>query len=155
MNSAIERLLGLRVKDIMNSDVITVRSSDTMQEAAARLFDAEVSGAPVTDEVGRCVGVLSASDFLARDADQHPTEILVQDSPDEPYRVEVVNDELVATHMCPLIQTISPEAPVLQAARILCREHIHRLVVVDEHQRPVGLVSSLDVVASMVASIEE
>ena len=44
MNSAIERLLTLQVKDIMNTDVLTVADSDDMQAAAQSIFAAEVTG---------------------------------------------------------------------------------------------------------------
>ena len=43
MNSAIERIVGLRVNDIMNRHVLTVADSDEMQLAAKRICDAEVT----------------------------------------------------------------------------------------------------------------
>jgi predicted transcriptional regulator len=57
--------------------------------------------------------------------------------------------------MSPIVQTISEESLILAAARVMCNEGIHRLVVVDEKKHPVGIVSTLDVVAAMVAAIEE
>ena len=155
MNSAIERLLALRVRDIMNERIVTVSESDSMTSAAKRLFDHDVTGAPVVDAVGKCVGILSASDFVGRDADQHPTAVLVRTNPDEPYQVESLNDNLVKSHMSPLVQTIGASATVIDAARIMCHEHIHRLVVADAAQKPVGIVSTLDILAAMVAAVEE
>ena len=71
------------------------------------------------------------------------------------YRIELMNDDLVSTHMAPVIQSVEPETPMMQAARVVCHEHIHRLVVIDDTKRPVGILSSLDFVAAMVAAIEE
>ena len=155
MNSAIERIVGLRVKDIMNDHVMTVSDSDEMQSAAKRIFDSEVTGAPVVNAMGECIGVLSASDFVGRDAGRHELELLTRTNPNEPYRIECLNDNLVGTHMSPLVQTVSDEAPILAAARIMCTEGIHRLIVVDEKKHPVGIISTLDLVAAMVAAIEE
>ena len=53
MNTAIERLLTLRVKDIMRDDVLVIRESDRMCDAAQTLRAAEVTGAPVVDEAGQ------------------------------------------------------------------------------------------------------
>jgi CBS-domain-containing membrane protein len=155
MNSAIERLIGLRVADVMNHTVVTVSESDDMQLAAQRIFDAQVTGAPVVNAVGECVGMLSASDFVGRDAGRHELQLLTRRSPNEPYSIECLNDNLVGTHMSPIVQTVSEESAVLDAARIMCREGIHRLVVVDGRKHPVGIVSTLDLVAAMVAAIEE
>ena len=155
MNSAIERIVGLRVKDIMNENVLTVADSDEMQSAAKKIFDAEVTGAPVVNAMGECVGVLSASDFVGRDAGQHDLQLLTRTSPHEPYNIECLNDNLVATHMSPIVQTIPQDALIMAAARVMCNEGIHRLVVVDDKHHPVGIVSTLDLVAAMVAAIGE
>lgn len=155
MNSAIERLVGLRVKEIMNTDVITVAESDEMHAAAKLIFESEVTGAPVVNAQGQCVGILSASDFVGRDAGGHELQLLTRKHPDEPYSIECLNDNLVSTHMSPLVQTVSDEAPILDAARVMCNERIHRLVVVDETRRPVGIISTLDLIAAVVAAIEE
>ncbi len=139
----------------MNTNVLTVSESDDMQDAARRLFDAEVTGAPVVDAFGKCVGVLSSSDFVGRDAGRHDLQLLTRSSPNEPYQIECLNDNLVASHMSPLVQTVAAKSSILDAARLMTKEGIHRLVVVDDEQRPVGIVSTLDVTASLVNAIEE
>ena len=163
MNSAIERLLTLRVADVMNRAVITVHQTATMAQAACLLRDHEITGAPVVDGAGRCVGVLSNSDFAMRESTRSEAamtagernRILLRTSPDDPYHEESLWDDRVESHMSPVIQTLSPQAPLMNAARSMCNQHIHRLIIVDENQRPVGIVSSLDVVAAVVAAIEE
>lgn len=155
MNSAIERLLELRVTDVMNSHVLTIRDSEDMQDAARRLFDAEVTGAPVVDATGKCVGVLSNSDFVGRDSGRHDLQLLTRTGPNEPYTIECLNDNLVGTHMAPLVQTVAAEATIVAAARIMTCEGIHRLVVVDTEDRPIGIISTLDVAASLVNAVSE
>ena len=155
MNSAIERLLGLRVKDVMNKQVITVSQSDSMNHAASVIYDNQITGVPVVDARGGCVGVISASDFVGWDAGRHKSEILVQPVGDGPYEIDCVNDQLVDAHMSPMVQLVSAEATILSAARLMCNEGIHRLVVADEDDRPIGIISTLDLVASMVAAVDE
>ena len=44
---------------------------------------------------------------------------------------------------------------MIDAAREMCAQHVHRLPVVDAGGKVVGLVSSLDLVAAMVGALEE
>jgi predicted transcriptional regulator len=37
----------------------------------------------------------------------------------------------------------------------MCAEHIHRLLVLDQQERPVGVVSTMDVVAALLNAVEE
>jgi nucleotide-binding universal stress UspA family protein/CBS domain-containing protein len=58
-------LLALTAGDLMTGPVEVIHQRTTLPEAARLLLHARVSGAPVVDDEGRCVGVLSATD-LAR-----------------------------------------------------------------------------------------
>ena len=159
MNSTTERILSLKVYDAMTESVVSVNSSWTMAQAANLLRKYKVTGAPVVDEHGRCVGVLSGSDYVRNKAaewyDYPPTHVLSKRPVTGAYYCEEVLNDLVGNHMSPAVQTISQTATLLQAARCLCGEHIHRLVVLDDTGTPVGILSSLDVVAAFVATVEE
>jgi CBS domain-containing protein len=52
-------------QDIMTKSVITILETDTLREAATLLTEKHISGAPVVDETGALVGVLSESDLLS------------------------------------------------------------------------------------------
>ena len=62
-----------------------------------------------------------------------------------------INENPVSDHMSRDVQTIHEEAPIENVARVMCHEHIHRLVIVDSNDRPIGIVSSLDLVKTMIA----
>jgi CBS-domain-containing membrane protein len=140
MNSAIERLLSLRVADVMRRDVSTVTTDLTMPEAANGLLRSKVSGVPVVDQREHCVGVLSAVDFVRRE-------------------VESANDrnggDTVRTYMSSSVHYVEAHVTLIDAARSMCRQHVHRLPVLDRTGRVVGLISSLDLVAAMVHAVEE
>ena len=163
MNSAIERLLSLRVGDVMSENPVRLSAGATMAEAAETLQRHGVSGAPVIDDQGECVGVLTAVDFISQKiavagqgAEGVDVEnVLVQDKPGEPYHVETLSHDVVQNYMSEDVQSISRSATIIEAARGMCAAHIHRIVVLDEANHPVGLVSSLDLVAAMVKAIEE
>lgn len=164
MNSAIERLLSLRVGDIMNRDVVPLSASATIGDAAELFSNKEITGAPVVDAKGRCVGVLSVTDLALREYRAAKVGDMVAWGSDVTLtaenRADLLPSEIdpsqrIEDHMSPVVQTVDVGAPIMSAARVLCREHIHRLIIVDEKHRPVGVLSSLDLVASMVAAIEE
>lgn len=60
----------MKVRDVMQSDVVTVHPEMTVQELARILSDFEISGAPVVDDRGETVGVVSATDILRLSAEE-------------------------------------------------------------------------------------
>ena len=56
----------MKAADIMVTDVITLHVDDTVQKAAQVLLDHHISGAPVVDEQGRLVGMVSEGDLIRR-----------------------------------------------------------------------------------------
>jgi isocitrate dehydrogenase len=45
--------------------------------------------------------------------------------------------------------TVPPNASIIELARRMIDAHVHRLIVVDAENRPVGVVSSTDVLAAV------
>jgi CBS-domain-containing membrane protein len=158
MRGAVERLKSLTVRDVMARDVVSVSANQSLAEAAAVLRGRKVAWAPVVDEAGRCVGVLSATDLLERQ--RADDDALAMQSHgiqrDEGRPIEIAPDsQYVSAMMTQAVQSVRPEVAVLMAARMMCAGHIHRLPVLDQHDRPVGVVSTMDVVAAMLGAIEE
>ena len=164
MNSVTERLTRLRVSDLMSESVVSIPANATMAEAADTLIQHDVRGAPVLDEQGHCVGVITAADFASRDrqSEGHGRQPflgdefeVVADDDCRPLHIEHVANECVHRHMTPAVQSISEKASMLEAGRCMCAEHVHRLVVLDERSHPLGVISSLDLVAAMIGAVEE
>ena len=159
MPHVIDRLASLRVADVMARDVQTVGKNQTMSEVAANWVGSGLSSAPVVDELGHCVGVVTATDFVKRESriQQLPEEgpPLVDDDNAQPYRCFPITDDFVSHHMTDALQTIHPGESLLHAARVMCAEHIHRLFVVDQQGHPVGVISTMDVVAATVNVVDE
>ena len=57
--------------------------------------------------------------------------------------------------MTDAVQSISPEASLAMAAKIMCAQHVHRLVVLDAGQRVSGMISTRDVAATLVNVLDE
>lgn len=63
MNATENSLLTLTAEDLMSRDIEAIGAGMPLREAAMRLARREVHGAPVVDDAGRCVGVLSVTDI--------------------------------------------------------------------------------------------
>lgn len=59
-----ELLDKLSVKDIMQKKVVTVDEDATIEEAALIMYQNKVGGLPVISQVGKVVGIITATDIL-------------------------------------------------------------------------------------------
>jgi CBS domain-containing protein len=131
----------MHVADVMQTNLRTMRGTDTVGEAISLLAESHVSGVPVVDEHGRLVGVLSSSDILGALAEHKEPE----------GREAVFEETLVQEVMTPRPQTITPDASLRDAAQRMLYLEIHRLFV--EHEtRLVGLVSTTDLVRALAGA---
>lgn len=60
------RLGTLTARDIMTRSVITLTDSDSVEAAVRELRSQSITGAPVVDDNGIFVGILSLSDLVCR-----------------------------------------------------------------------------------------
>jgi CBS-domain-containing membrane protein len=104
----------LTAADVMTRDVVRLREEMPLRDAAHRLRQAQISGAPVVDEQGRCVGVLSAVDYLRR-AEEEKCGTEQVPVPACPYQVTgrlLTGEEAVictlAEGCCPLQAAVRP-----------------------------------------------
>jgi predicted transcriptional regulator len=159
MIASAEQLKSLTVSDAMTHGLITINANSTMSETADTLCEHRITGAPVVDTRGKCIGVISGSDFIHSKAEELAAsdrcQFLLEGSPYGAFYSEDVKHDLVRNHMTPTVQKIGESTALLQAARRMCEEHVHRLIVVDELSRPVGILTSLDLVASLTGVVEE
>jgi CBS domain-containing protein len=140
------------VRDAMVREVVAV-ASDTSLEAVARLFVlSDVSGAPVIDDSGHPLGVVSQRDLIDSERPRSGGE-------GRPVYYRVWNGEIramgivtgplarasgvAADVMSNPLLTIETGASIQEAARRMLSEHVHRLFVV-EKGRLIGVVSALD-----------
>jgi CBS domain-containing protein len=68
--------------------------------------------------------------------------------------LECIPADQVRQYMTADVLTVQPAAPVSELARTMLAAHIHRVVVVDESRRPVGILSSMDILTAL-ASLSE
>jgi len=146
--------LTLTAADLMTRDVITIPQHLSLQGAAQMLERSQITGAPVVNEAGACVGVLSASDFVrwARREHEHSVSCTTERgicSDWQMIEIEDVPADEACTCMTSDLVTVAPETPITELARRMLDAHIHRIIVVDAQDRPIGIISSTDILAAV------
>ena len=156
MNEMFERILSLRVSDVMASEPVTVDASASMADVSQLFASQGLHSAPVVDPSGRCIGIITSSDFVKRNevysvANGQPHEIARHEAGIE---VEPRSYDYVSQCMTQGVQGVMPSTALIAAARIMTDAHLHVLPVI-ENNLPVGILSNLDVVAALVNAFEE
>jgi CBS domain-containing protein len=148
-------LTGLCAADIMSQSVVMIPREMSLQGAARMLALAGVTGAPVVDAAGRCIGVLSATDFMNWVKEDHkndPTNHCggpLCTSWQIPEDADDANG-CVESYMTKDPVLVTANVKIGELARMMMDAHIHRLIVVDRITgRPIGVVSSMDILAAV------
>ena len=133
----------------ISQKLISISESSSAFEAFTAITEQNVSGAAVVDSSGRLVGVLSASDFLRsrRDDTGHNFDGFFDDlkSPLTEY-LNLRNRYFPGEYSRHPI-TIDPKKDaVMDVLQKFTSNHVHRLFVVDEKNRPVGVWSLGDII---------
>ena len=157
----------LTAGDIMTRALLCARPDQALMEAESMLIERRIGGAPVV-EAGRLVGVISRSDIarvevlmLSLDgqvSDQLQWKVQADgfehsQGPEFAGFRERLGKLKVRDAMHREVITCHPDTPVAEVAATMVRQHMHRLIVVVQ-ERPVGIVSSLDIV-KLVAQVDE
>ena len=131
------------VRDIMTTDVVTVRPDTPHQTVAAMLRQHRVSGFPVADDDGKVVGVVTETDLVALVAGRRHR------------RHRAAEQATAGDLMSHPAVTVGPDDPVKTAARLMRKQRLQRLPVVDRDGRLAGIVSRSDVLSVFQRSDEE
>jgi CBS domain-containing protein len=139
----------MRVKDIMSQPVYSVRDSDTIERAAGLLAEKKITAAPVLDNAGKLVGMVSEGDLLwhrvPEDPTAHETGVDTHSAADRP--------ETVAQVMSRHPVTTSPEADVADVAETMLYQNVRSEPVIDDGHI-VGMISRRDIIRTVVHTDE-
>jgi CBS domain-containing protein len=140
-----------KVKDVMTTDVVSVRESTGFKELVDVLSGRTVSALPVVDANNRVVGVVSEADLLHK-VEFSRESIAAQLFESRRHRVareKAGGDDAWALMTKPVVTT-TPETAVVEAARLMEAKRVKRLPVVDDQSRLVGIVSRRDLLKAFL-----
>lgn len=154
------------VAEVMNPDVLKVRDDMSLEELAGFLTDHEITGAPVEDEQGRLVGVVSVVDLAKAAAEQGALAPDRSNQPDyyvrgwqetldekEMHWLRVADGSMtVRDIMSQEIFSVSEETPISEVAMMMMKGHVHRLLVLRDGGI-VGIVSTSDLLSLLADEV--
>lgn len=122
-----------RARDVMSTDLVVLPENATVEEAIRSLLKHHVSGAPIVDEQGCLVGIVSEFQLL-----------------EAIYRPEV-KQEQVRDLMTKDVITVREDAALSEVANLLLLHRIRRVPVVREGEM-VGIITRRDLLQSTVGA---
>lgn len=151
----------LRARDIMTEDVITVKPSTTVEELARLLMKNQISGAPVVDEEGSLIGIVTENDLITQNKRLHiPTILRLFDAfiPLGTSRLEREIKKMTATTVGEIctekVITVEPDTPIDEVATIMTEKKIHLIPVVKEG-KIVGIIGKRDIIKGVAGEASE
>jgi CBS domain-containing protein len=143
----------MKASDVMVTDVITVKPDSDVAEVAALLLTNRISAAPVVDDAGTLVGMISEGDLLRRDESGTGHE--------RPWWLrllmgrEILAAEFLREHsrrvgdlMTREVVSAPPDVSVAEIATLLERHRIKRVPIVRDG-KIVGIVSRANLIQAL------
>jgi len=126
----------------------------TVDEAIGILLDLGYSGAPVVDDSGSLVGVVSAFDIIQKEAGGAllPMEGSVETVEGYASAAKKIIAKKVGDLMTENPITIGPNASMREAAALMTANKLHRLPVVADGKL-IGILSTSDVMKDVLTSV--
>lgn len=123
-------LRATRVQQLMSTPVHTVQENQTRAQASRLMLKEDISSVVVVDSEGRAVGMISKTD-------------VVREEHGEARSAGVVGR--VTNFMTPFLLRLRPEHTLSTATVLMHNARVHHVLVTDGEGRPVGMLSSMDV----------
>jgi CBS domain-containing protein len=146
----------MRARDVMVSPVITVKSHSSIHELAKIFMERHISAAPVVDERGQVIGIVSEGDLMRRSENRterhHPWWL-------QPFlSIETLATEYVKAHarkvadvMTRNVISADPDTPLSEIATLLEKNSIKRVPITRDGQL-FGIVTRANLVQAIAGA---
>lgn len=144
---------GLKARDVMTPDVVTVSPSTTISALCRILDEHDITGAPVVDEEGRVIGIVSQTDILVSQSASHVGDKSYNDIYDL-FSPSPEGDALFSRRRSPRwvedimtkkVIAVEEDVSVQEICARMSKMRIHRIPVV-RGDKLVGIISALDLI---------
>ena len=154
--------MNAKARDLMQTAVLVLKESDSLLEAHQFFVRHEITGAPVIDEDGVLVGVVSIRDLIRTEDGDHDVSRTVADyfsdssgyanlSVDRDHLREGLSEILVSDVMTKDPICVAPDRPVTEIAALVREHRIHRVLVASPGSEGrleiAGIISLFDLVS--------
>ena len=127
----------MRAVELMQENVVMIRDSDPIEEVLDVLVGEHIHGAPVVNDKGELVGVISQLDiYFGKMTRNGKVETRAGEQSQEPL---TVRDVMTA----PAVSAVE-DTDIVDLCRLMYKLRIHRVPIVRE-DKVLGIISSLDI----------
>lgn len=148
-----------RVEEVMVTKLVTIKESDLMESVASSFTENDINAAPVVNKSGKCVGIITSHDLVEYEAVRKAMHAEL--SHGSAYDVAHYGSGMgidypglhfdeAGFHMTKTLQTAAIDDPLSRVARNMCARHIHHVLVLDDSEKPIGMLSSLDILGFVI-----
>jgi CBS domain-containing protein len=139
----------MQVRDIMNTEVVTIARGNTLAAAAALMLEHRINGLPVLDEQGSVVGMVGIRDVLRVPIPSHSDMLIIKWT-----RLDEKARELTRTTveqvMAREVVSVREDATVIEVAALMANRGVHPIPVIRDG-RLVGVIGRADVMRVLLA----
>lgn len=147
----------LRAKDVMTSDVITVRQNTTIEELARIFIESKISGVPVVDDESDLIGIVTENDLISQNKRLHiPTIVRLFDAfimLESPAKIEREIKKMAAVTVDDIytreVITVNADTLLDEIATIMSEKKVHLIPVV-KGKKVVGIIGKMDLIKGMI-----
>lgn len=143
--------IGVKAKDIMATDIIVLGEKDSLHKSSRILSDHHTSGAPVVDDIGRIVGIISEHDIVSYISTFEDDELEFDNSSDLPHLAHMyiqASAKPVEDIMTKEVITAGPDTTIEDLARLMTQNNINRVPIVVKGEL-LGIVSRIDILRNI------
>ena len=153
----------LKVRDLMTTEVPTLRPDDTIKKAATRLALENMSGAPIVDNTNHLLGFVSENDILTvimkyqsrlenniggDSLLDYSMDSLAESDDNLKKASEEISNIEMSSIMVRSVMTTTPDASIMEVLRIMLRLGINRIPVLEKGVL-VGIISRGDIIFAL------
>ena len=154
--------MNAKAHDLMQTAVLVLKESDSLLEAHQFFVRHDITGAPVVNDDGLLVGVVSIRDLMRTENEDHDVSRTVADyfcessgysnlRVDLDHLREGLSEILVGEVMTRDPIYVAPDSSVKEVAALIRKHQIHRVLVASpgsgEHLEIAGIISLFDLVS--------
>lgn len=135
-------------RGLMTDNPVSINEHATLQDAAAFLTTRNISAAPVINDAGRPVGVLSRTDIIRFSSGVPKAPQMLGEFINEAKKLsDPTPRNLVAVRqvMTPVVLSVGLDASLAEVCEKMLDRNVHRLFVIDQDGILVGVISALDI----------
>ena len=136
----------MQARDIMTRPVITFRPETAVRHAATVLTEKQITAAPVLNEDGELVGIVSEGDLIADRFGHDPRSHVRRDEPEIPVAPQTVGEVMTTT-----VVALGASADAADLAHTMLDYDVRSVPIV-EGSHVVGIISRRDLLRTLVRS---